>query len=245
VIAAQPGATPAAAPAANKGDALMEGISKVLATQEGKDMIMAQLRMMLPQQFPDLAKEMGFSKAEEEKFFDMLVRHQAALTGDALGAMSGGGMDRAQQQELQRKMRELQQTQQAELNTTLGSKLPLWLEYQRTLPLRQQVNTLQGVLGEGNALTASQSKSLMTTLAAEQGRIQEDRRNAPRPAPGTAPPGNPIEEQVRRATEDNARLVTAASSQLSPQQLESYRKMLQQQLDTQQRIIQAVMPQGQ
>lgn len=243
VNAAQPGAVPAVTPAASKGDALMEGIGKVLATQEGKDMIVAQLRMMLPQQFPDLAKELGFTKAEEEKFFDLLVKQQAALSGEALGALGAAGGDPAQMQELQRKVREQQQAQQAELNTMLGSKAPLWQEYQKTLPVRRQVNQLQSALGEGNALSASQSKALMTTVAAEQARIQEDRINAVRTAAaaGTRVPNSP-DDQLKRELENNERLVNAASSQLSPQQLDAYKKLLQQQTEMGRRLMQAIAP---
>lgn len=236
-------ATAAAARGASQGNALMEGISKVLASPEGRDIVLAQVRMILPQQYPDLAQELGLSTAEEEKFFDMLARQQADLSGGVLGALGGGGMDQAAMQEMQRKTREQQQAQQAELNTFLGSRAPQWQEYQRTLPVRRQVNSLKTALGPDNALTASQSKSLMTAISAEQDRIRQDRRNAPQPAPGN--PQNNREQQLQRQQEDNARLVSAASSHLSAQQLEGYRKLLQQQSETQRRLMQVIMPQGQ
>lgn len=244
--ATAPAATtgPAAARNASQaGNALMEGISKVLSSPEGRDIVLAQVRMMLPQQFPDLAQELGLSKAEEEKFFDMLARQQADLSGGVLGALGGGGMDQAAIQEMQRKAREQQQAQQAEINTFLGSKAPQWQEYQRTLPVRQQVNSLKTALGPDNPLTASQSRSLMTAISAEQERIRQDRRNAPRPAADN--PQNRLEQQMQRQQEDNARLVSAASSHLSAQQLESYRNLLQQQIETQRRVMQVINPQGQ
>lgn len=240
----QPAAKPATGQAAEKSapNALMEGVSKIMATPEGRDMVMAQVRMMMPQQYPDLAKELGMSKAEEEKFFDLLARQQADLSGNALAVM-GAGADRAAMQELQRKTREQQQAQQVELNAMLGSKAPQWQEYQRTLPVRRQVSTLQTTLGAQNALTDSQSKSLMAAINTEQARIRTDRMTAARSG-GGAVQNNP-EEQLRREQEDNARLVSAASSHLSTQQLEAYRKMLQQQTDMGRRLMQAVMPQGQ
>ncbi len=84
----------------------------------------------------------------------------------------------------------------------LGSKVPQWQEYQRTLPFRRQVNQLQATLGDENALSASQSKALMTALDAERTRIQEDSRNAPRPPAGTGQ--NNMEQQMQRELEANA-----------------------------------------
>jgi hypothetical protein len=220
----------AKAPAKSEANAMMEGVSRIMGTQAGRDMVTAQLRMMLPRQYPDLGKELGLSNAEEEKFLDMLARQQSELSGDAMGMLGGGQMDRAAAQELQRKIMEKQQANQAEIAATLGDKLPAWQQYQQTLPIRRQVNELQTALGGSNALTDSQTKSVIAAMAAEQTRINEERRNAP-PLPRAGTGNNTAEAQLQREAQSNARMVEAASPHLNSQQMDSFRKVLEQQME--------------
>jgi hypothetical protein len=226
------GQAPAAAPAqavapdkrANGG--LVEGISQMLASPEGKELILTQARMFLPRMYPDVAKALGLTPAEEEKFFDMLARQQAEASSDTLGALGGGTPDRATQEELQRKAMARQQANQAELTALLGGRVTQWQEYQASLPARRQVSELQTSLGTGKTLSDAQSSSLIAAINAEQTRIQQDRRNEPRPAPGTQQ--NFAEAQLQRVTESNRRLLAAATPHLDPEQLASYRRMLEQ-----------------
>jgi hypothetical protein len=221
-------AVPAPAAARDKGgnNALLEGIAQMLATPEGQELMRAQARMVLPQLYPDLGKALGLAPAEEEKFFDMLARQQTAGSEDTLASLGGGTPDRATMEERQRKAMERQQANQAEMTALLGSRMPKWQDYQATLPARRQVSQLQSSLGTGKTLNDAQSGSLIAAINAEQARIQQDRRNAPRPAAG--PPQNAGEAQLQRVTENNRRLLSAATPHLNPEQLESYRRMLEQ-----------------
>jgi hypothetical protein len=206
-------------------------------------LLKSQLRAMLPRQYPDLAKELGLTPAETEKFFDMLVKHQMSTTGSALNLLGGNGsQDAAAMQDARRKVQEQQTANQAELATMLGDKLPKYQEYQRTLPMRQQVSQLQAALGTGNnALSDTQSKQLITALSAEQSRIQQDRRNAPRqPQQAAANPQAAIEQQLQRAAEENRRMVDAARSSLNPQQLENYQQLLEQQQNMQRTLLRGI-----
>jgi hypothetical protein len=238
-----PAATPATTASPRKPDPLQVIAQQMLGTPEGQEMLRAQLRAMLPMQFPDIGKELGLTPAETEKLLDMLVKHQLSLTGDALNMLGdNGSQDPAAMQATQRKMQEQQRTNQTELAELLGNKMPKYEEYQRTLPLRQQVTRLQTALGTGNnALSDSQSRQLLAALAAEQAQIQLDRRNAPR-VQQQAPP-NPqaaIEMQLERAVEDSRRMVNAARSHLNPQQLDQYRQMLEQQQNLQRTMMRSM-----
>ena len=220
-------ATPAGDGGKKAASALLEGMSQLLASPEGREMMLSQARMQMPQQYPDLGRELGLTPAEVDKFFDMLARQQADMSTDALDQINGETQDRAALQERQRRMQERQQANQAELTAMLGSKYPKYQEYQKSLPVRRQVNQLQATLGTGNtALSDAQSRPLITALAAEQTRIQEDRRNAPRGAAGNQQ--NMLEVELQRTAESNQRLIRVAASYLDPQQLNGYRRMLEQ-----------------
>jgi hypothetical protein len=246
-LAAASAVTPTAAQAGRRADPLQGLAQQMLSTPEGKEMLKAQLRAILPMQFPDIGKELGLTPAETEKLLDMLVNHQMSITGDALSMLGNNGQqDAAAMQETRRKVQEQQRSNQAELASFLGDKMPRYEEYQRTLPLRQQVTQLQGSLGTGNnALSDAQSKQLIAALAAEQTQIQLDRRNAPRlPQQGPPNPQAAIEQQLERAAEDNRRMVSAARSHLNPQQLDTYRQMLEQQQNLQRTLIRSMGSQG-
>lgn len=203
-----------------------ESIDRMLASPEGREMLLGQLRMILPRQYPDLAKELDLSPAQEEKFFELLARQQADTRAETQRVRDSGPQDRAAIEERQRQAQERQRTHQAEVAAVLGAKVPEWQEYQRTLPVRRQVQLLKASLGSGgNALTDMQSRPLIQALAVEQARIQDEGRSAPR-AGGT--PQEFREQQLQRTMERNRRLLGVASSHLNPQQVESYRRMLEQ-----------------
>lgn len=259
IASAQPAApgsqsAPVASPAANasaprpaqgnrEGDGITGLARQMMGTPEGRELVASQLRMILPSQYPDLAKELGLTPAEEAKLFDLLIKQQTSTASIGLDMLAGNApMDAAAMQQRQREVQELERANRAELTTMLGDRMPKWEEYQRTLPMRQQVNQLRTSLGTGNnALSDSQSRSLMSALAAEQAQIQQDRRNAPRqPQQGPPNPQANIERQLQRMAEDNQRMISVASSHLNPQQLEGYRNLLEAQANMQRTLLRGV-----
>ena len=230
VVAGQPNAPVAPGRPVNReaaqraGGAMRDMVQQTLASPEGQQMVQGILRAMLPQQYPDLGKALNLTPAEEQKLYDLLARQQADAAQGTIGQMAGGRGDPAAMQEMQRKNQERQKANDAELAAMLGSKYPQYQEYQGTLATRQQVNRLQTSLGTGsNALSDAQSKSLISALAAEQARIDQATRNS-----ATSGNQQTAEERQQRATENNNRLISVASSQLNPQQLESYKRQLEQ-----------------
>ncbi|MEO6081355.1 MAG: hypothetical protein ABIQ86_16540 [Steroidobacteraceae bacterium] len=205
--------------------AVVAGIREVLSSPEVRDMARSTVRAMLPQRFPDLAKELNLTPAEAEKFFDLLAGQQLDGTGGAIAVLADGTPDRA---EMQRRAQETQKANDAQIAAALGNKYSKWQDYQASLPTRRQVTQLQSTLGaSGNTLSDAQSKSLITALAAEQARIDEDARRLPSAA--GANPQSALEARQQRTEENNRRLLNVASTQLNSQQLDSYKKMLDQQ----------------
>jgi hypothetical protein len=206
-------------------DALADVFRQQFATPEGRELLYAQLRLAIPEQYPGLGRELGLSPAELEKLYDILARQQSNLTADTMTTTGDQPQDAAARQERQRKRAEMRQASEAELKATLGSKHAQWQEYQKTLPLRQQVSQLQASLGSGNnALSDSQARPLVTALAAEQARIREEQRLAPAPANRQ---GFQETQRLRRA-EESRRLLDVAAGHLTTQQLDGYRRMLEQ-----------------
>jgi hypothetical protein len=201
---------------------------QMLSTPEGREMARSVLRGTLPQQYPDLAKELGLTAEEAEKFFDLLAKHQTDLSADALNMLGGSGMGPAETQELQRKLAEKQQANEAELETMLGSRYPKWQEYQGTAAARQQVDRLKSALSSGsNPLSDAQSKSLIAALGAEQAKFQEEERSRFTPDAARSST-NMLEEQVQRMVDHNKDLVNVADRHLNAEQLAQYRRQLEQ-----------------
>ena len=152
--------------------------------------------------------------------------------------------DRGGAQEMQRKMMELQQANDAESKALLGDKQAQWQQYQDTLPIRRQVGALQSSLGAANALSDSQTKSVIAAMSAEQSRINEERRLAIRQPGGAAAAvaQNNVEAQLQRQADEASRMVDAAASYLNAQQLETFHKTIDQQQELTRTVIRSVAP---
>lgn len=230
-------AAPASANAAEQVQALTAGIRQMMASPEGRELTRAQARMTMSMQYPHLGAELGMSPAEVDKFYDLLARQQADLTVFTMDATTDAGTDNAGTQEMQRKLAEQRRANDAELVAALGDKAAQWRTYQQSLPLRQQVAQLQLRLGGDNdALSDAQARPLVATLAAEKARIDGEQRNAPRLPQGSTREQYMAQQQQRR-TDSNRRLLEAAAAHLTPQQLASYKRMMDQELEMERAIM--------
>jgi hypothetical protein len=231
--AAADSAAPTTALPAEQLEAMSASLRQMMASPEGREMTRAQARMTMGRMYPYLGAELGMSPAEVDKFYDLLARQQSELVADMALTPAESALDNAAAQEMQRQLAERRQANEAEISAALGSKYPQWMTYQQNQPIRQQVAQLQSLLGgDGDALSDTQARSLVTTLAAETARIDEERRNAPRPTPPATREEFLAQQEARqeqRRTEANRRLLEAAAAHLTPQQAASYKRMLEQQ----------------
>ena len=202
-------------------------------------MLRAQARMTVGRLYPHLAAELGLSTAELDKFHDLLARQQSELALESMAA-NDVGTDSAAMQDMQRKLGEKRQANEAEISAALGSKYPQWKTYQQSLPIRQQVAQLQSLLGgDGDALSDAQARPLVATLAAEKARFDQEQRNAARPAPATTREQY-IALQDQRETESNRRLLEAAAAHLTPQQVASYKRMMDQEQEMERMMMRTI-----
>jgi hypothetical protein len=190
-----------------------QGLRQMISSPEVQEMARSTIRMRLPQQYPDIGKELHLSPEEVEKLFDLLAKQQS---GQLTTALSASDPQAAQQK---------RQENEAELTAMLGGRYSQWQTYQETLPTRRQVNQLQTMLGaSGNTLSDTQTNPLITALASEQKRIDQEMQ--------ARYPGNVLQQRLQGATESSQRLLNVAATQLNPQQLDGYKKMLDQQQNT-------------
>jgi hypothetical protein len=217
-------ATPAAPPPANpaqvvaRAEGLATALREQMASPEAQARTRATRRALMVQQYPDIGKELNLSEQEVSKFFDLLAQQETNLAADVLG---GGPTDPASLQARMAKRQADQLANEAELKTTLGSKYPQWQEYKETLPTRRQVTDLRAVLSaSGSSLSDAQARPLITALAAEQKRIEQEARES---AMSGNRPALPMLQQY--SPENTKRVVDAAAPYLNPQQLESFRQM--------------------
>jgi hypothetical protein len=187
-----------------------------------------QLRLSMPQNYPELGKELGLSPAETDALFDLLAKQQI----DQMASASFSPDDSEEvRQAARRAAEELSRANQAELEAMLGpTKMQQWKDYQQTLGARQQVAQLRTLLANsGNPLSEDQARPLQAAIAAEQKRRSDEAR-------GRSYPTDPRaqldfeEENLKAQEQSNNRVIEAAQSYLSSQQVAALKSTLTQQL---------------
>jgi hypothetical protein len=218
---------PAEAPAAGASPAITAlptpairavNITEMLTDPEVNKTMLAQLRSMVPQQFPGLVEELGLTQEEADQLFNLLAEGGLSMTAATLSA-GGGQADAAAMQEAARARQESERTQEVSIAALLGaSRYGLWREYQQTRTIRiLSVQTSRTMEALGQPLSAAQSRHLTQAFIAENKRQREETQGQ-----------NPV-SAVGDQAEKNRRIIEAAASQLTAQQLEALRTTLQQQ----------------
>jgi len=168
---------------------------------------LAQLRTNIEGFYPGLAQEVGLSKQEADRLFDLLAESQLArmASGSSLAAS-----DRMLEDSIQ---------------ALLGGRYTQWQVYQQTLSVRPQVAAMVTQLAQAEkSLSALQIKALTTALIAERQRqLQEGMSNQPAPS-------QMMEESLKRKEENNRRMLEVAANYLNATQLEMLREQMERQI---------------
>jgi hypothetical protein len=181
----------------------LEQRSKALTAFVNRPEINAQIKALekrrIADRYPDLGVVLGLSSDEVDQLIDLLYRQADFSSGDLATD------------------RRMQQAAKDEMVSMLGSKYAKWEEYKAETPTRLHVKDLSAALDAAGApLTNAQHNALIKALAAEE------RRN--RELPGDHPvPG----QSYRFAPEATRNLLNASSAYLTPQQMETYRQVLE------------------
>jgi len=222
--AAPPAPAPAPPPprAAAAAAVATAQVQEMMSGSAGRDL----MRMMMQQQYPDMARELGLTDAEAAKVFDLIARQQQDIGMDSLALLGIGPTDPESVRNAQRNVEEKTRAGEAELAALLGSKYPDWQKYQATAAARQQIARIQTALGSVNALTESQSKALLPALATAQAKMAAEQRNEPVMKGNN--PKEVLENQLKVAEETMRRMLDAASPHLTIAQKEIYKRSLEQ-----------------
>ena len=167
---------------------------------------------------PDISEALALSPDETDRLLDLLATHRESTR--AVFNSEDNGPSAVEERTVA--LRERQRVQEAELQAMLGSKYAQWQDYKETLPVWRQRQELRTVLeAAGAPLNDTQARSLIGALVVEQRSINQQSREVASPGKSTA------EIFAQHTTERDERLLQAATPHLSPQQLKSYRNMLE------------------
>lgn len=188
------------------------------------DVRRAQRRMRLPGMYPGLGRWLDLTPDQEKELFDLMakldVEREIALWDPAKLR------DEASRREAINELLSQSKAGEAELTALLGNKYPKFQEYKQTGAVHKQVSQLQGMFGSGvDGLTDAQVASLTKALVAEKLRIDQEQGNLPHAVHGQ----DATDLIKQRIADNNQRLVQVAAVQLSPRQLEGYRKLIEHQ----------------
>lgn len=185
-----------------------------------------RVRSSLQLMYPDMTRQLGLNAEQANALLDLLTRQQI----ESLTALPGSGQrGEAATQNLASAAAELHNTQQAELRNLLGDATYQQLQdYQQSTGARQQVSQLNITLAaSANPLSDDQAHALVDTIAAEQKQLtaQTTERLATTSRGGQQ---DFVEESLNEQAASAGRVVDAARSYLSSDQVSALQHMLNQ-----------------
>lgn len=215
--------------------------AELMRDPAGRAALRQQQLASLRRAYPDLARELQLTPEQAEQFLAATVDQQMRLMDEnrqlaAAGLAPGSG----EQQEMRRRMQQLQRDSELELEAQFGSPtLQRWKAYQESVPSRMEVRELQVELVDaGMPLSAEQRQRLVDVLVREQ--------RATRAAPGAAaaqgtspavrvgqPPGvsEAMQLNVARAEERYQRVRDGAAGILTAEQFARFDQVQRDRLD--------------
>lgn len=205
----------------------MERERELLKDPEYRAAMLLQHRTMLPHQYPDLADELQLSPEEMDRFMTLLADQQLR-SRDVYGLPLDPSATRAEHEEQQRKLKDWNESMQAEIRSELGEdKWRAWQDYQSTMAERYQVRELnQALTAQGAPLDGAQLKSLRQALAsASKQQVDAMSRSAARArmmSPADARAARRVdwlEENLQLQKDHHRRMLEAASAVLTSEQL--------------------------
>lgn len=162
---------------------------------------------------PGVEEALGLSAEELEKLLNLLAAQQER-SSEVFDRAREQGNQAASQAIVSAGLDEHRRASEAEMQALLGAKYPQWQDYQQTRAAWSQGRDLRAVLeAAGTPFTPTQERAVISALAAEQRSFNQSGEAARQPF-------------VRNSPERQQARLDAVAPHMSPQQLESYRQML-------------------
>jgi len=256
---ALPSASAPVAPSADGAAAMNRAFmdrSKLMEDPEYRAALTMQQKVMLAQQYSDLAAAMNLPPDQVDQLLGLLAEQQMRNMQERPPFRGNTPPDPNEIREWQQRSQERQRQNQEEIRQLLGdSGVEQWKDYQQSMPARSTVKQLRAVLDTaGIPLRQDQVEPLVNAIAAEQRANSQAQAQAAQGqvqamiAGGAAMPAMTVgrgpnmsaedrvamtERSLERLEQYNQRLRSAASAHLTSEQLRRYDQLLQQQADMQ------------
>lgn len=235
-LAATP--SPQATPARNVATNVLVEARDLLKDPEYRRAALAQRRLNMPQNYPDLAEELNLTPEQTDQLYDLLAAAQITQQAELVlpGSQPGQPIDLSVMENYTRRSQELQARRDEQIAALLGNAgLDQFKAYEQTVPARMQAQNIQRMMETGGMpLTAAQMKPITAAYIADQ---QRQRDMMTTMFTQTTAGANPEaaaarlqELQSERQVERNRSLIEAARPHLTAQQLERLQATLDQQL---------------
>ena len=198
------------------------------------------------EQYPDLARVLNIPEETADRLIELRAEQQ--LRQFSTLPLEAPPLDEASRRSFELEQQQRQYEADAEIAALIGSaKLRQWQEYDATLGERQQVRMLRLELMDSPVpLGSDKAELLVRALYEERLRIEQDAQAMLPDAQSRT-----VENLAEMEAESSRRMLKAADKVLSPDQLRTFRKMLERQQDLQSAIqekhlakIQAIGPLG-
>lgn len=214
---------------------MMQRERELMNDPEYREAMRTQQRMGLTQMHPDLAAELGVSPQEANRLLDLLAEQQLRSMQDSRWFDPETRSDPNAMSEFQRKMEERQRTDRAEIAQLLGNEvLTRWDDYQNTQSSRFRVRQLSSALeAAGMPLQQEQQRQLRQALADHERQLRTESPFATQRRDAKNTPEDNLrmlEEHLEWQEDAYERARNSVSGILSPEQLDTYRQMHQQEL---------------
>lgn len=218
-----------------EGNALVAGETRVWQsfpspepTPAMRKMMRNQMKQSLRRQYEDVGPELGLDAEQTSKLVELIAdQHTRSM-------YQSWPTDAEGQAAMRRKMQDAQRQQRAELAKVIGeSKLPLFDEYQKTLPARSEIINLQEQLAAADLPLRQEQRKALTAG------VLEESRNYPRPeySSGLAPEDFRTqmyewEDQHQQRLLDNAEKVLNAEQLAVFRDYQEYHRDMRKQLSS-------------
>jgi hypothetical protein len=198
----------------------------------------AQQRQMIERRYPALAADLKLSPEQADRLLDLLATQtleyqQFAMDLEQQLESRNGTFEAPAMRERERLMAARQQEFETAREAMLGAdKYQEWRDYQNSREARAQMRELRGRLASGNSpLQDAQVDQLVSTIAGEQQRYQEELRLAQQTVDDAGAPGSVdrleyLARRVELLEQSQRRTLDSVGAYMDSTQLQEFRNML-------------------
>jgi hypothetical protein len=230
----QKSSEPSAGKGAPFGKGMGEMLSKMMKDPDMREMMRGQQKAAINMMYSGLFKELNLSAEDKEKLTAILTESQIKQMENAQALL---GQDTSSSSEDSAKsFEEAKKQTEDEIRALLGEeRFAHYQDYQKNLSERMQLNQLKNQLEAQNLpLQEQQTAQLLQAMSEEKSRIPPviPTDNSPVPKRELFTSEN-LDRQLQWMDDYNRRVLERAGQFLSPEQLQHYRRFLDQQASMQ------------